>query len=545
MLPSPPRLSIEKLSIGNQTAFVRDVSFEVGAGRITALVGESGSGKTLIGRSILRLLPENIRQLDGTIRYHGCRLEDLSMPEMRRLRGGRIGMVFQEPLVSLNPALSIGTQMAEGLKLHLKLRPDEIRRRCIEMLQRIHVPRPEQCLAAYPHQFSGGMRQRIMLASVMLLRPDLLIADEPTTALDTLSQRQVIETMLELTREVGTSVLLITHNLGLVAKYADDAIVLQNGEIVEAGAARDVIGQPRHAYTRRLVDSLPQRRIDATVEPAGEPLLVAKNLELSFRRAGGSLLRARRTRVLRGVSLAVHRGETVAVVGGSGSGKTTLGRALLRLLTVDHGAVVYRGTDVTRWPDRRLHAFRRACQIVFQDPFSSLDPRMRVGALVGEALRHAGPLDARARAAKVEAALADVGLPGHADRLPHQLSGGQRQRVALARAIVGDPELLVADEPIAALDMTVQKQVLELFRRLQAERGFACLFISHDLAAVQQIADRIVVMHEGRIVEEGPTDAIFDDPRHEYTQRLLAASPLLDASPSSACRRAVLSEVRQ
>ena len=542
---SLPRLSIRNLSIGNQTAFVRDVSFDVGAGRILALVGESGSGKTLIGRSILRLLPENIRQLDGDILYHGGSLSGLSTAEIRRLRGGRIGMVFQEPLVSLNPALSIGRQMAEGLKLHLGLDSGEIRTRCIDMLRRIHVPRPEQCLAAFPHQFSGGMRQRIMLASVMLLRPDLLIADEPTTALDTLSQRQVIETMLELTREVGTSVLLITHNLGLVDKYADDAVVLRRGEIVEEGTAARVIRLPRHAYTRRLVDALPRRRVGVVAAPPDEPILVAKGLELSFRSAGRSILRRKKIRVLHGVSLTVRRGETVAVVGGSGSGKTTLGRALLRLLDVDRGTISYRGADVTRQPDRQLRPFRRACQIVFQDPFSSLDPRMRVGALVGEALRHITPLAAAERRARVEAALADVGLPGHADRLPHQLSGGQRQRVALARAIVGDPELLVADEPIASLDMTVQKQVLELFQRLQAERGFACLFISHDLAAVQQIAHRIVVMHEGRIVEEGPCDAIFDDPQHEYTRRLLEASPLLDATPAVTCPSAIFSEAKR
>jgi peptide/nickel transport system ATP-binding protein len=543
--PSLPRLSIRNLSIGNRQVFVRDVSFNVRASQVLALVGESGSGKTLIGRSILRLLPEGIRQLGGAIHYHGRDLSGVSGAEIRQFRGGRIGMVFQEPLVSLNPALSIGTQMAEGLKLHLGLRPDEIRRRCIEMLRRIHVPRPEQCLAAYPHQFSGGMRQRIMLASVMLLRPDLLIADEPTTALDTLSQRQVIETMLELTREVGTSVLLITHNLGLVAKYADDAIVLRRGEIVESGTANEVIRRPRHAYTRALIDSLPRRRGNAVAAPTGEALLVAKELELSFRSAGRSLFRRKKTRVLHGVSLTIHRGETVAVVGGSGSGKTTLGRALLRLIDVERGTIAYRGTDVTHRSDQHLRPFRRACQIVFQDPFSSLDPRMKVGALVGEALRQARPLDATERQKKIESALAEVGLPGHAERLPHQLSGGQRQRVALARAIVGGPDLLVADEPIASLDMTVQKQILELFRRLQAERGFACLFISHDLPAVQQIADRIIVMHEGRIVEEGPTAAIFDAPRHDYTRSLLDASPLVDATPEASSQQTILSEAHQ
>ncbi|MBB6014719.1 peptide/nickel transport system ATP-binding protein [Aquamicrobium lusatiense] len=529
---SETTLSIRDLDIGlaNGMPLVRKVSFDIAPGQVMALVGESGSGKTLIGRAILRLLPEGIRQTAGEIRYHGKDLSEAGTQDMSRLRGARIGMVFQEPLVSLNPALRIGEQMAEGLRLHHKLSAAEIRERSIAMLRRIHIADPEGCLTSYPHQFSGGMRQRIMLASVMLLRPDLLIADEPTTALDTLSEREVLETMIELTREVGTSILLVTHNLGLVARYADETVVLRQGEVVERGHSAAILASPEQDYTRQLVEALPRAPAVARTSPAGKAILEARDLKLSFASGSGFGLRSHRKPVLRGVSLAIRKGETVAVVGASGSGKTTLGRAMLRLIDTDSGQLLYHGQDIARAPDRRLRDFRRSCQIVFQDPFSSLDPRMRVKALVGEPLRHDASLSAQEKASRVRSTLADVGLPGYEERLPHELSGGQRQRVAIARAIVSQPDLIVADEPISALDMTVQKQVLELFERLQSERGFACVFISHDLAAVRQIAHRIVVMDRGEIAEEGDCHDVFENPRHEYTRRLIAASPAIDAA---------------
>ena len=529
---SEPTLSIRDLDIGLTSGMplVRNVSFDIAPGQVMALVGESGSGKTLIGRAILRLLPEGIRQTAGRIRYQGMDLPGIGTQEMRRLRGARIGMVFQEPLVSLNPALRIGEQMAEGLRLHHRLSAAEIRERSIAMLRRIHIADPEGCLSSYPHQFSGGMRQRIMLASVMLLRPDLLIADEPTTALDTLSEREVLETMIELTREVGTSILLVTHNLGLVARYADETVVLRRGEVVERGRSAAILARPKQAYTRELVEALPQAPAVARASPGGEAILEARDLRLSFAGGGRFGLRSVRKPVLRGVSVAIRKGETVAVVGASGSGKTTLGRAMLRLIDTESGQLLYHGKDIVRTPDRQLRDFRRSCQIVFQDPFSSLDPRMRVKALVGEALRHDAGLSAQEKTSRVRTTLADVGLPGYEDRLPHELSGGQRQRVAIARAIVNQPELIVADEPISALDMTVQKQVLELFDKLQGERGFACVFISHDLAAVRQIAHRIVVMDHGEIVEEGVCRDVFENPQHEYTKRLIAASPAIEAA---------------
>jgi len=525
-----PTLSVRQLGIaaGSAKELVRGVSFDLQPGRILALVGESGSGKTMIGRSVLRLLPDGIAPSRGEVLYHGRSIAAISNREMQALRGASIGMVFQEPLVSLNPAIKIGRQMAEAMRLHTSLSRDEIRSRSIEMLRRIQIRDPEACLEAYPHQFSGGMRQRIMLASVMLLRPDLLIADEPTTALDTLSQDEVLQTMVELTRDVGTGVLLITHNLGLVAKYADDVVVLRQGEVVEAGPAAEILANPAQDYTRQLIESVPTLGDPVPPLPADAPtVLEARNLTLSYDQGRGLLRMRPRKQVLRDVSLAVRKGEIIAVVGGSGSGKTTLGRAILRLAEVDGGQILHKGTDVTRLPDSALRPFRRDCQIVFQDPFSSLDPRMKIAALVEEPLRHQTDLSKAERAARAEKALTAAGLPGHGDRYPHQLSGGQRQRVAIARAIVSRPDVIVADEPISALDMTIQKQVLELFTRLQAEQGFACIFISHDLAAVQQIAQRIVVMHEGRIVEEGACHEVFANPRHEYTRRLIAASPLL------------------
>ncbi len=529
-------LQVENLEIAvpGGRHVVDRVGFAVGAGEIVAVVGESGSGKTMIGRAVLGLLPQGIRVAGGRIAVDGEDVLRATPRRLRQLRGATLGMVFQEPLVSLNPAMPIGRQMAEGLRLHFGLKAPEIRQRCLAMLARIGIEDPERCLKAYPHEFSGGMRQRIMLASVMLLAPKLLIADEPTTALDTLTQRDVLDLMVELTREAGTAVLLITHNLGLVARYASRVVVLRRGAKVEEGATDAVLSQPADAYTRALVEALPTPRAAASRSGTDSPILSARGLKVAYVRDGG-LFRAAETKLaVRGVDIDIHPGETVAVVGGSGSGKTTLGRALLRLIPNHGGEIRYRGADVTAAGRDALHGFRRDCQIVFQDPFSSLDPRMRVGALVDEALRLVPGLDAAARAARVAETLDAVGLAGFERRLPHELSGGQRQRIAIARAIVGRPALVVADEPISALDMTIQAQILDLFARLQAERGFACLFISHDLAAVRQIADRVVVMARGEIVEQGPCAAVFARPRHDYTRRLLDASPVAVAGLAEA-----------
>jgi peptide/nickel transport system ATP-binding protein len=434
-------------------------------------------------------------------------------------------MVFQEPMVSLNPAMTIGAQLDEGLRLHTALPAAARRAACLAMLERVRIADPARVLASYPHEFSGGMRQRIMLAAVMVLKPRLLIADEPTTALDTLAQREVLELMAELAAEAGTAVILITHNLGLVAQYATRAVVLEKGVTVETGPTGQVLANPAHPYTRRLVGSLPRRG------PARAPrtgvLLGVRDLKVAYRRRG----QAGTFNAVDGASLEVAPGEMVAVVGGSGSGKTTLGRAVLGLIKGATGEVRFDGSvDPLALRGADARAFRRATQLVFQDPYSSLDPRMRVRAVVAEPLRNCPELSVAEKAARVDEVLADVGLEGLAERFPHQMSGGQRQRVAIARAVVTRPRFVVADEPVSALDATIQAQVLALFQKLQAAYGFACLFITHDLGVVAQIADRVVVMRDGKVVEQGARDAVLDAPADPFTRELLAATPSLAAA---------------
>ena len=531
-----PLLAIDNLRIEAERSgatVVDGVSIAIERSEFLAVVGESGSGKTAAARAVLGLLPPGLRQAGGRIALDGVDLATLSPRRMRALRGPAVGMVFQEPMVSLNPAISVGAQMAEGLGLHERIGKAEIRRRCLDMLARVQIRDPARTFDAYPHEFSGGMRQRIMLASVMLLKPKLLIADEPTTALDTLTQREVLDLMVELARDHGTSIMLITHNLGLVARYAQNAVVLRQGKVVETGSVKQILYSPREAYTRQLVHALPRRGEAAQRRPSGEALISVRGLKVAFDGRQRLFRRDDGVAAVDGVDLDIRAGETVAVVGGSGSGKTTLGRAMLRLIPSAQGEIRFRGKAVGARVDRE---FRLASQLVFQDPYSSLDPRMRVGEIVAEPLRHVPELTTRERDGRVEAMLEEVGLGGFAKRWPHELSGGQRQRIAIARAIVRRPAFVVADEPVSALDMTIQAQVLKLFERLQAQYGFACLFISHDLAAVEQVADRVVVMQGGRIVEQGSRDKIFDSPQHDYTKALLAAAPVLDFAGPAAAR---------
>jgi peptide/nickel transport system ATP-binding protein len=529
-------LDVKHLSVtvGAGGARVVDgLDFRLDAGDMLALVGESGSGKTMVARAVLGLLPSPLLATpQSVIAFQGRDLTRLGPADLRAVRGAEIGMVFQEPMVSLNPAMTIGEQMAEGLRLHRNMGAGEIRDRSLAMLERIRIQDPARCLSAHPHEFSGGMRQRIMLASVMLLEPKLLIADEPTTALDTLVQRDVLDLMVELTREKGTAVLLISHDLGMVSHYVRDVVVMREGKAVEQGPSREVLRNPRHDYTRKLVDALPRRAAGGArggISP--EPLVELEGVVIDYPGRARLFGRTEPKRAVHGVDLVVRRGETLALVGASGSGKTTLGRAIVGLVQPSAGTIRFRGEAIEMGRGAAARRQRRDMQIVFQDPYSSLDPRQRIGSIVEEPLKLDGSLTRAARRARVEEVFGEVGLPlAFLDRLPHQLSGGQRQRVAIARAIVRRPAFVVADEPVSALDMTVQKQILLLIRSLQPRYGFACLFVSHDLGAVEQVADRVAVMEDGRIVELGERDAVFDAPAHPYTRRLLDAAMLLDRS---------------
>ncbi|MGH6762106.1 MAG: ABC transporter ATP-binding protein [Phyllobacterium sp.] len=525
-------LSVRNLSLRvgeNGADVVKDVSFDIAPGEIVGIVGESGSGKTLATRSIIRLTPPVIRYMSGTILFRGRDILNMKDQELRALRGKDIGAVFQEPMTSLNPSMTIGRQLEEGLALHTKKSPEERRANILEMLRRVGIKDPEGALTSYPHEFSGGMRQRIMLASVMLLKPALLIADEPTTALDAVVQRDVMELMLELTRAEGTAVLLISHDLPMVARYTDRFVVMERGVIVEQGLTDDILRAPQHPYTKKLLSSLPFRGEVREVPHDGTPMVSVKNLVVDYAGRKSLFKKAEAKRALHGVSVDVAVGEVVALVGGSGSGKTTLGRTIAGLIKGSNGEILFQGRKI----DTSERDYRLNCQMVFQDPYSSLDPRMTIQVLVEESLRLVPGLGSAGKKKRALETLEEVGLPASfASRYPHELSGGQRQRVAIARAIARRPKFLIADEPVSALDVTVRAQVLSLFSDLQKRYGFSCLFISHDLGVVEQIADRVIVMQDGRIIEQGDRDAIFDAPKEAYTRRLLSAIPALDMNES-------------
>ncbi|PPA76540.1 peptide ABC transporter ATP-binding protein [Achromobacter spanius] len=515
---------------------VSGVSFDVAPGEMVGIVGESGSGKTQAARAIMGLTPAPLVVADGAILFEGVDVTQAQAAVLRKLRGARIGMVFQEPMTSLNPSMPIGRQLDEGLKLHRRaMSPAQRRERILEMLRRVGISDPKGAMDAWPHEFSGGMRQRMMLASVMLLEPALLIADEPTTALDAVVQRDVLELMVDLTREHNTAVLMISHDLPMVARYTERMVVMQHGKVLEAGTTASILERPRHPYTRKLLDAMP-RRLPARKLTQEAPIVEVRNLVVDYAGHQRLFSRTGAKRALDGIDLHVKPREVVAVVGGSGSGKTTLGRAIAGLLAPTSGQILFRNQPVDRrsaaWRDYRLN-----CQMVFQDPYSSLDPRMTIGQLVGEGLRMVGDLSAADKRRRVDEVLAEVGLGSeYAKRFPHEMSGGQRQRVAIARAIVRRPAFVIADEPVSALDVTVRAQVLDLFADLQERHGFSCLFISHDLGVVEQVADRVVVMRNGAIVEQGSRDAVFDRPQEDYTRSLLQAIPALESTESGGVR---------
>jgi peptide/nickel transport system ATP-binding protein len=515
---------------------VSGVSFNVAPGEMVGIVGESGSGKTQAARAIMGLTPAPLVVAGGAILLEGVDVTKAEPAVLRKLRGARIGMVFQEPMTSLNPSMPIGRQLDEGLKLHRKdLSTAQRRDRILEMLRRVGIGDPKGAMDAWPHEFSGGMRQRMMLASVMLLEPALLIADEPTTALDAVVQRDVLELMVDLTREHHTAVLMISHDLPMVARYTERMVVMQHGKVLETGTTAGILERPQHPYTRKLLDAMP-RRLPARKLTQDAPIVEVKNLVVDYAGHQRLFSRTGAKRALNGIDLHVKPREVVAVVGGSGSGKTTLGRAIAGLLAPTSGQILFRGQPVSRksaaWRDYRLN-----CQMVFQDPYSSLDPRMTIGQLVGEGLRMIEDMSSADKRRRVDEVLAEVGLGSeYAKRFPHEMSGGQRQRVAIARAIVRRPAFVIADEPVSALDVTVRAQVLDLFADLQERHGFSCLFISHDLGVVEQVADRVVVMRDGGIVEQGSRDAVFDRPQEDYTRSLLSAIPALESTETGGVR---------
>ncbi len=523
-----PLLQVQKLSVRfGASTVVDEVSFEIRAGEKFALVGESGSGKSITALSILRLV--DAARTEGRIVFDGQPLMVMNEAQMRAIRGRRIGMIFQEPMTALNPLYTVGNQIAEVLELHEGLLKNAARARAIELLARTGIPEPERRVDSYPHQLSGGQRQRAMIAMALACKPQLLICDEPTTALDVTIQAQILALLDELQAEMGMALLFITHDLNLVRRFTHRVGVMERGKLVESGETAVVFAAPQHPYTQRLLASRPQRQVQALPDDA--PLLLqAQGVAVRFSSAVG-LFRKRHFDAVRGAALQLRRGETLGIVGESGSGKTTLGMALLALQDIAGGEVQLHGQAVHGVPRATLRALRKRMQVVFQDPFASLSPRMTVGQIVGEGLAlHNPEMTPAQRDERVLEMLDEVGLSarqGVADvlqRYPHEFSGGQRQRIAIARAVVLRPELLVLDEPTSALDVSVQQQVLQLLARLQQHYGMSYVFISHDLAVVRAMSHRVMVMKDGEIVEQGEAQALFDAPQHAYTRELLAAA---------------------
>jgi microcin C transport system ATP-binding protein len=518
-------LTIEFPGLGNPTAAVRGIGFDIMPGEILALVGESGSGKSATALSILDLLPPESRaQTSGSILYEGTELVGASQSALRRLRGNRIGMIFQEPMTSLNPIHRIGRQVIEILRTHRPSSRKALTEKALDLLCQVGITDPERRFASYPHELSGGQRQRVMIAMAIANQPDLLIADEPTTALDVTVQAQILDLLREMRNRLGMAILLITHDLGIVRTMADRVAVMKQGEIVETADAATLFKSPRHPYTRMLLAAEPKGP-PLAAQPGAMEILRARDIQVRFPiRAGVFRKVSGHVQAVAGIDLAVRAGETLGIVGESGSGKTTLGLALLRLLP-SAGVISFQGRDIEPLKPRAMRGLRRQMQIVFQDPYGSLSPRMTVGEIIGEGLRahHIGTPAERERL--VGEALAEVGLdPAMRHRYPHEFSGGQRQRVAIARAMVLRPKLVILDEPTSALDRSVQAQIVDLLRDLQARHGLSYVFISHDLRVVRALASEVLVMRDGMMVEQGPAERIFTAPRQDYTKALLAAA---------------------
>jgi peptide/nickel transport system ATP-binding protein len=528
-------LSVEGLSIdvgkGNGARrVVDDLSFRLTAGRTLCIAGESGSGKSLSSLAIMGLLPKGVAASQGAILFDGRDLLTLPEPDLQPLRGKAIGMIFQEPMTSLNPLMTVGQQMAETLRRHERLSRQASRRRAKDMLDSVRMPQVEKRLTQYPHELSGGMRQRVMIAMAMLCRPKVLIADEPTTALDVTIQAQILELMRELQQAYGTALLMITHDMGVVAEMADDVVVMNHGRTEEQAAVRQLFTQPRAAYTRTLLEAVPVLgTAGVAADRSAQPVLLqVTDLTVRFPVRTGWFEEARLVHAVENVSFALHQGETLGLVGESGCGKSSTGKALMNMIDYQ-GSVTLGGQQLNGLRGAALQAVRRDVQMVFQDPYAALNPRKTVFELVGEPLLIHHQMASMPRRARVAELLQQVGMPSDAmARYPHQFSGGQRQRLCIARALALNPKVIIADESVSALDVSVQAQVLELLEALQQRHGLSYLFISHDMAVVERLCHRVAVMHGGQIVEIGPRDQVLHNPQHPYTQRLLSAVPLPD-----------------
>ena len=525
-----PLLDVRDLSVAfksgrTTTTVVKRVSFHIDKGETVALVGESGSGKTVSAQSILRLLPSSASHPAGEILFDGEDLLRLPESEMRRIRGRRISIIFQEPMTSLNPLQTIEAQVGEVLKIHRGLDEAACRARVIELLLKVGIRDPEKRLPAFPHEMSGGQRQRVMIAMALANEPDLLIADEPTTALDVTIQAQILELLAKLQKEMGMAMLLITHDLGIVRRLAERVYVMKNGEVAEQGETEQIFKAPKHAYTKHLISAEP-KGVAPLTDTSAPVVLQTDDIKVWFPIKKGWLRKTvDHVKAVDGLSLKLRAGETIGVVGESGSGKTTLGLALLRLIS-SQGPIAYVGERIDGYDSAKMRPLRREMQVVFQDPYGSLSPRLSIGQIIEEGLLIQHPeLDYDTRRERVAAALAEVGLDaGMQDRYPHEFSGGQRQRIAIARAMVLEPKFVMLDEPTSALDMSVQAQIVDLLRDLQVKRRLAYLFISHDLKVVRALCNYVMVMRNGKVVEEGPAVEIFDRPQADYTKALLAAA---------------------
>jgi microcin C transport system ATP-binding protein len=535
-----PLLDVRDLSVafrsgGKQSIAVDGVSFSINRGECVALVGESGSGKSVSALSVLKLLPyPTASHPSGSIRFKGRDLLTLPEREIRDVRGNDVSIIFQEPMTSLNPLHTIEAQIGEALLLHKGMRGKAARARTLELLTQVGIPDPDTRLGAYPHQLSGGQRQRVMIAMALANEPDLLIADEPTTALDVTVQAQILKLLSDIRARLGMSMLFITHDLGIVRRIAERVCVMNSGKIVEHGPVEQVFSAPQHPYTKALIAAEPKP--DPAPPRPEEPVVMSSiDLKIWFPIKRGFLRRTvGHIKAVDGVSVAVRKGETLGVVGESGSGKTTLGLALLRLISSE-GPIVFLGKDIQGLRFKEMRPFRRDMQIVFQDPFGALSPRMAVGDIIAEGLTvHHPSLSREERDARVVAALKDVGLdPETRFRYPHEFSGGQRQRISIARAVVLEPSFVVLDEPTSALDMLLQAQMVDLLRALQRKRDLTYMFISHDLRVVASLASHLIVMRHGKVVEKGPASELFANPKTDYTKALFAAAFNIEAAAPS------------